>query len=108
MKRLYYSIGDVSEITSVEPHVLRYWESIFKELSPKKNSGGNRVYKENDIEVILKLKSLIKEKKFSTKGAQQALEMEQHSQDGQMEVPVSLKRDLQEIRLFLNKILVKL
>ncbi len=108
MKKLYYSIGDVSEITSVEQHVLRYWETIFKELSPKKNSGGNRVYKESDIEVVLKLKTLIKEKKYSTKGAQQALEMEKSAQNGQREIPVSLKRDLQEIRLFLNKILVKL
>ncbi len=108
MKKLYYSIGDVSEITSVEPHVLRYWESVFKELSPKKNSGGNRVYKEKDIEVILKLKTLIKEKKYSTKGAQQALETEKSVIDGQMDLPISVKRDLQEIRLFLNKILVKL
>lgn len=108
MKKLYYSIGDVSEITSVEPHVLRYWESVFKELSPKKNSGGNRVYKEKDIEVILKLKTLIKEKKYSTKGAKQALEMEESSEDGQQELPVPLKRDLQEIQLFLNKILTKL
>lgn len=108
MKKLYYSIGDVSEITSIEPHVLRYWESVFKELSPKKNSGGNRVYKEKDIEVVLKLKTLIKEKKYSTKGAQQALEMGKAATNGQQEIPVSLKRDLQEIRLFLNKILAKL
>ncbi|HLR77398.1 MAG TPA: MerR family transcriptional regulator, partial [Balneolaceae bacterium] len=107
-KKLYYSIGDVSEITSVEPHVLRYWETIFSELSPKKNSGGNRVYKEKDIEVVLKLKTLIKEKKYSTKGAQQALEREKLNEDGQADIPISLKRDLQEIRLFLNKLLVKL
>lgn len=108
MKKLYYSIGDVSKITSVEPHVLRYWETVFGELSPKKNSGGNRVYKEKDIEVVLQLKALIKEKKFSTKGALQALELDKEGDDGQVEVPITLKRDLQEIRLFLNKLLVKL
>ncbi|MEX0890410.1 MAG: MerR family transcriptional regulator, partial [Balneolaceae bacterium] len=55
MKKLYYSIGEVSEITSVEPHVLRYWETIFDELSPRKNKAGNRTYKQEDITVILKL-----------------------------------------------------
>ncbi len=108
MKKLYYSIGDVSEITSIEPHVLRYWESVFKQLSPQKNSGGNRIYKDKDIEIILKLKKLIKIKKYSTKGARQALENENKAENKDIIVPVAVKKDLQEIRLFLNKILVKL
>lgn len=106
MKKLYYSIGEVSDITEVEAHVLRYWETVFDELSPKKNKAGNRVYKENDIETILKLKELIQEKKYSTEGAQQVLK-----KDGEEEtekVPVSVKKDLKEIRLFLNKLLEKL
>ncbi|HKK44915.1 MAG TPA: MerR family transcriptional regulator [Balneolaceae bacterium] len=106
MKKLYYSIGEVSEITEVEPHVLRYWETVFNELSPKKNKAGNRVYKENDIEIILKLKELIQEKKYSTEGAQQVLE--QDDEENSKEVPVSLKKDLKEIRVFLNKLLEKL
>jgi len=106
MKKLYYSIGEVSEITEVEPHVLRYWETVFDELSPKKNKAGNRVYKENDIETILKLKELIQEKKYSTEGAQQVLE--QDNGKDSTEVPVSLKKDLKEIRVFLNKLLEKL
>lgn len=107
MKKLYYSIGEVSEITEVEPHVLRYWETVFNELSPKKNKAGNRVYKENDIEIILKLKELIQEKKYSTEGAQQVLEQD-NNDDSKEEVPVSLKKDLKEIRVFLNKLLEKL
>lgn len=106
MKKLYYSIGEVSEITEVEPHVLRYWETVFDELSPKKNKAGNRVYKENDIETILKLKELIQEKKYSTEGAQQVLQ--QDNGEDTTEVPVSLKKDLKEIRVFLNKLLEKL
>jgi DNA-binding transcriptional MerR regulator len=65
MKKLYYSIGEISEITSVEPHVLRYWETIFKELSPRKNKAGNRIYREKDITFILQLRELIVEKKNS-------------------------------------------
>lgn len=106
MKKLYYSIGEVSDITDVEAHVLRYWETVFDELNPKKNKAGNRVYKENDIETILKLKELIQEKKYSTEGAQQVLKKD--DEDESKEIPVSVKKDLKEIRLFLNQLLEKL
>lgn len=107
MKKLYYSIGEVSEITDVDAHVLRYWESVFEELSPKKNKAGNRTYKENDIETILKLKELIQEKKYSTKGAQQVLKRDEADNKSE-EVPVSLKKDLKEMRVFLKNLLEKL
>lgn len=108
MKKLYYTIGEVSEITDVEPHALRYWETIFRELSPKKNKAGNRVYKEKDIETVLKLKELIKEKKYSTKGAKKALKREREGSDGQPEVPLAVKKDLKEVKVFLQKLLEKL
>ena len=107
MKKLYYSIGEVSEITEVDAHVLRYWESVFDELKPKKNKAGNRTYKEQDIETIVKLKELIQEKKYSTKGAKQVLQGDADSADTE-DVPVSLKKDLKEMRVFLNKLLEKL
>ena len=102
----YFTIGEVSELCRVKPHVLRYWETVFNQLSPKKNKAGNRVYKENDIETVLKLKELIQEKKYSTEGAQQVLEKEGVEDDEK--VPVSVKKDLKEIRLFLNNLLEKL
>lgn len=108
MKKLYYSIGEVSDITSVDQHVLRYWETVFKDLRPKKNSAGNRVYKEKDIDIILKIKELVQEKKYSTEGAQQVLEKEKKGETDDKEIPVSLKRDLKEMRLFLQKMLEKL
>ncbi|MDZ7714589.1 MAG: MerR family transcriptional regulator [Balneolaceae bacterium] len=101
MKKLYYSIGEVSELTSVDAHVLRYWETVFKELHPKKNNAGNRVYKEKDIEVVLKLKELVQEKKYSTKGAQQVLE-DQGNDDENTRIPIPVKKDLQEIKVFLK------
>lgn len=103
MKKLYYSIGEVSELTSVEAHVLRYWESVFKQLSPKKNNAGNRVYKEEDIQLVLKIKELIHDKKYSTKGAKQVLNGD-NTNKKQTKIPVSLKKDLQEIRLFLKNL----
>jgi DNA-binding transcriptional MerR regulator len=106
MKKLYYSIGEVSDITSVEAHVLRYWETVFKDLHPKKNKAGNRVYKEEDIEVVLKLKELIQDKKYSTEGAKQVLEGD--AEERKTEIPISLKKDLKEIRHFLTKLADKL
>lgn len=108
MKKLYYSIGEVSELTDVDAHVLRYWETVFKELKPKKNNAGNRVYKEKDIETILKLKELIQEKKYSTEGAQQVLEQSENGDEHPEQVPITLRKDLKEIRLFLSKLLEKL
>jgi DNA-binding transcriptional MerR regulator len=112
MKKLYYSIGEVSEITGVEPHVLRYWETIFDELSPGKNSGGKRIYKEEHLNVALRLKELIREQQYSTAGAKQILrEDEEQDESADAQAPamdLSLKRDLKEIRYFLNGLLERL
>jgi len=110
MKKLYYSIGEVSEITSVEPHVLRYWETIFDDLSPRKNKAGNRTYKEKDITLVLKLKELIQDKKFSTAGAKKVIEKENKGDvnPAAEPIPMETKKDLQEIRYFLKELLEKL
>jgi len=75
MKKLYYSIGEVSEITEIEPHVLRYWETIFDDLKPRKNKAGNRTYKEDDITLMLRRKELIQEKKKIKTVAKKIIEL---------------------------------
>lgn len=109
MKKLYYSIGEVSEISDIEPHVLRYWETIFDDLSPSKNKAGNRTYREDDITFILKLKELIQEKKYSTAGAKKYLEQEENNGTAD-EAPLSheVQKDLKEVKIFLNNLLEKL
>lgn len=107
MKKLYYTIGEVSEITDVEPHILRYWETKFDRLSPTKNSAGKRTYTDQHIELILKLKQLIQDEKYSTAGAKQALDEDPDSDD-QQHIPYDLQRDLKEIKHFLNSMLNKL
>ena len=67
--KLYYSIKEVSEMTELKPYVLRYWESEFPTLKPSKNKAGNRTYKKRDIKVILDIKKLLYDKKFTIKGA---------------------------------------
>ncbi|MEX2573478.1 MAG: MerR family transcriptional regulator [Balneolaceae bacterium] len=104
MKKLYYSIGEVSKITAIEPHVLRYWETIFDELTPRKNRAGNRTYKERDLTVIFQLKDLIQEKKYSTSGAKKVLEKNRNGTPEAINLPPDVKRDLKEIRMFLSKL----
>ena len=56
IKKLYYSISEVSKITDIEQYVLRYWETEFEELNPQKNRAGNRIYTNKDIRLILYIK----------------------------------------------------
>ena len=71
IKKLYYSISEVSEITGLKQYVLRYWETEFTQLQPNKNSAGNRNYRSHDIDIILNIKSLLYDRKFTIKGARQ-------------------------------------
>ncbi len=69
IQKLYYSIRDVSDITDMKQHVLRYWESEFPELKPAKNRAGNRIYRSRDIKIIFLIKKLLYEEKFTIEGA---------------------------------------
>lgn len=74
IKKLYYSIGEVSEILDVKKYVLRYWEQEFSSLSPSKNSAGNRVYKDKDIALLKLIKYLLYEKKYTIEGADELVQ----------------------------------
>ncbi len=65
----FYSIGDVCQLTDLKPHVLRYWESQFRFLSPAKNRSGNRVYQRREVELILLVKHLLYTEKYTIEGA---------------------------------------
>ena len=73
IKKLYYSISEVSEITELKQYVLRYWETEFSQLKPSKNRAGNRVFRPKDIKLVLLVKHLLYEKKFTIDGARQRL-----------------------------------
>jgi DNA-binding transcriptional MerR regulator len=72
--KLYFKIGEVSELLAVAPYVLRYWESEFRVLSPKKSGTGHRLYRRKDVELLLRIKHLLYEKRFTIEGARQALQ----------------------------------
>lgn len=126
IKKLYYSISEVSRITAIEQYVLRYWETEFEQLKPQKNRAGNRIYTNKDIQLILYIKELLREKKYTIEGAKKILD--DQTQDKQLAVEKkdkkgtavdlvemedekdkrSLKEDLEEVKSFLKLLLTKL
>jgi DNA-binding transcriptional MerR regulator len=73
IKKLYYSIGEVSKITGLKQYVLRYWETEFRQLSPSKNKAGNRTYRQKDIDLIMQIKDLLYNRRFTIEGARAQL-----------------------------------
>lgn len=73
MKKLYYSISEVSRIAELEQYVLRYWETEFEQLRPAKNLSGNRIYTNRDIKMILYIKKLLREEKYTIEGAKKLI-----------------------------------
>jgi DNA-binding transcriptional MerR regulator len=71
--KLYYRIGEVSDIVGVQPHVLRYWETEFRSIRPQKSSKGQRVYSRRDVEKLLRVKDLLKNQGFTIAGARKRL-----------------------------------
>lgn len=71
--KLYFKIGEVADLLGVEPYVLRYWESEFSQLTPKKSGTGHRLYRRKDVELLLRIKHLLYEKRFTIEGARQSL-----------------------------------
>jgi DNA-binding transcriptional MerR regulator len=73
--KLYYRIGEVSAITGLAPYVLRFWESEFKKIRPKRTDSGQRLYRKKDVELIMEIKNLLYQKKYTIQGARQYLKV---------------------------------
>lgn len=71
--RLFFRIGDVADLTGVEAYVLRYWETEFPALSPKKGSNGQRQYRRKDVQTVLEIKRLLWDEGYTIAGARKAL-----------------------------------
>jgi DNA-binding transcriptional MerR regulator len=71
--KLFFRIGEVSQLVGVEPYVVRYWESEFPGLSPKKSDTGQRMFRRKDVEMLLNIKQLLYDRKFTIEGARKAL-----------------------------------
>lgn len=96
MEKLYYSIGEVSDLVGYEPHVLRYWEQEFDVLSPRKNRAGRRIYTEEDVATVERIRYLLKDEKYTIAGAKQAIQRD--------EARHQFREDLQDLRGFLTEL----
>jgi DNA-binding transcriptional MerR regulator len=85
--KLYYSITEVAEMAGVKPHVLRYWETEFPALRPKKNRAGNRTYRERDVKLVLLIRRLLYEEGFTIRGALRRLREKRGDEIEQIEIP---------------------
>ena len=79
--KIYYSISEVSEMTGIKSHILRFWEKDFPMLRPRKNRGGNRTYREREIRVVLAIKQLLHDEGYTIKGASNRLRQDRSAID---------------------------
>ncbi|MEQ9309892.1 MAG: MerR family transcriptional regulator [Balneolaceae bacterium] len=108
MKKLYYSMGEVSNLTGLAPHVLRNWERTYSQLNPKKNSAGNRAYKEEEVNLIFRIKELLEDKKYTSQGVRNVLDGVTEDSGEHTELSPDLRKDLSEMKVFLNQLMEKL
>lgn len=105
-RREYFSIGEVCELAGLKPHVLRYWETQFKEISPSKNRAGNRVYRAREIKVIELVKHLLYEEKYTIDGARRKLEKLREEGELEEAAGVALNREsLRKLRQGLQQLI---
>ena len=104
IKKLYYSIGEVSKMVDLKSYVLRYWETEFKQLSPPKNRAGNRTYRKKDIDLIISIKDLLYNKKITIEGARSMLGSKKFSETPLLDKQLdTIKKELLEIIRIINE-----
>ena len=101
-------MGEVSKLTGLAPHVLRNWEKTYSQLKPKKNSAGNRAYREDEVNLIFKIKELLEVKKYTSEGVKKVLNGNSEAPIAAESISTDVKKDLTEVRTFLNELLEKL
>ena len=108
IRKLYYSISEVSDQTGLKPHVLRYWESEFDALRPRKNRAGNRTYTERDLDVVLRIQRLLRDDRYTIEGARSALARELAADPAAPRTPTEARERLVALRAFLADLLSRL
>ena len=103
IRKLYYSIGEIAAIIGEETHVLRFWESEFDQLSPRRNRAGRRIYTKDDLEMVERIWHLVKVEKYTLEGAKQVL-----NRGGEQLEHDELHAELRRLRAFLQNIIHQL
>lgn len=81
MKKMFYTIKEISKLLDENESTLRFWEGEFKELRPRRSSGGKRLYSEDDIKLLKKIKYLLRERKLSIEGAREQMSVKTEELD---------------------------
>jgi DNA-binding transcriptional MerR regulator len=100
-EKLYYSMGEVTEMFDVEPSVIRYWCTQFSCLRPKRNAKGNRLFSQQDIERLKRIHHLLRERKMTIEGAQKAMRKRSITAEQESDNDVMLLEQLQTLRAML-------
>jgi len=111
-EKIYFKIGEVSEIVGVEPYVLRYWETEFDLLKPSKAPSKHRLYKKRDVELLLDIKRLLYTEGFTIEGARKKLREVKKEEKDQLKLPladqkyksalIKVKKDLETLRKLIS------
>ncbi len=110
--KIYFKIGEVSEIVGVEPYVLRYWETEFDLLKPSKAPSKHRLYKKRDVELLLDIKRLLYSEGFTIEGARKKLKESKKEEKNQLRLPlaeqkyksalIKIQKELRSLRKLLS------
>lgn len=103
--KLYFRIGEVSKLVGVEPYVLRFWETEFPTLAPKKTGTGHRLFRRKDVELLFQIKHLLYEKRFTIEGARQSLRKGPAEAEPPAQASLFLDEPLAHIRKELSEVL---
>lgn len=95
--KLYFKIGEVSKIAGIQPYVLRYWESEFKTIKPSRTKSKQRIYRKNDVEIILEIKRMLYEEKLTIAGARKKLQELKSKGKKQLQFDFDGKKDYRNI-----------
>ena len=94
--KFYFKIGEVSELVGVPPYVLRFWEKEFKQIKPKRTEAGQRMYRRQDVALLLRIRQLLHDRKFTIEGARQHLKRK--TDRTEVSLPASSLTEISEIR----------
>ena len=97
--KMFYRVGEVGQLVGVESYVLRYWEKMFPQLNPEKDEAGQRVYTKDDIDVVLRIKMLLHEERYTIDGARKKLK-----EEGKSKVSSSDSEDVRQLFAILKDV----
>lgn len=107
-EKVLYRVGEVSHLVDIDPYVLRYWEKMFPQLKPKKDDTGQRIYTQTDIDIVMRIKNLLYEERYTIAGAKKKMSEEfdkksEKDNENLLMALINIRQTLREISAILEK-----